>query len=106
MRLIAARFIYRVLTCLGYQVQHTVLQAGAFGVPQSRQRVIIWGARAGFTLPEFPQPYVPEKFDVGGEPGTNLILVKPLSMDGVPSPGIESTGTERPLLMKESRLRI
>lgn len=50
------RFIYRALIDLGYQVDYTVLQSGEYGVPQSRQRVIFWGALQGYELPKFPQP--------------------------------------------------
>jgi len=39
-----------------YQVRFNVLQAGVYGSPQNRRRVIIWGARRGVPLPEFPIP--------------------------------------------------
>ena len=39
-----------------YQVRFNVLQARAYGSPQNRRRVIIWGARRGVPLPEFPIP--------------------------------------------------
>jgi len=39
-----------------YQVRFSVLQAGVYGSPQHRRRVIFWGARRGFPLPEFPVP--------------------------------------------------
>jgi len=39
-----------------YQVRFSVLQAGVYGSPQHRRRVIFWGARRGFPLPEFPIP--------------------------------------------------
>lgn len=38
------------------QVRFGVLNAGNFGVPQSRKRTIIWAARPGETLPEWPTP--------------------------------------------------
>src|ERR1700677_1201959 len=70
------KFILRALTTLGYvpsspyvlccpltlsgrdsyQVRFNVLQARAYGSPQNRRRVIIWGARRGVPLPEFPIP--------------------------------------------------
>ncbi|KAI9459440.1 S-adenosyl-L-methionine-dependent methyltransferase [Lactarius psammicola] len=50
------KFILRALTSLGYQVRFNVLQAGNYGSPQNRRRVIIWGARRGVPLPEFPIP--------------------------------------------------
>lgn len=33
-----------------------MLQAGVYGSPQGRRRVIFWGARRGVPLPEFPIP--------------------------------------------------
>ena len=33
-----------------------VLQAGQYGAPQSRKRVIFWGGKRGTLLPEFPKP--------------------------------------------------
>ena len=39
-----------------YQVRFNVLQAGVYGSPQYRRRVIFWGARRGIPLPEFPIP--------------------------------------------------
>lgn len=33
-----------------------VLQAGYYGVPQSRVRVIIWAAKCGEILPDYPRP--------------------------------------------------
>ena len=39
-----------------YQARFNVLQAGAYGSPQNRRRIIIWGARRGIPLPEFPIP--------------------------------------------------
>ncbi|KAF8503256.1 S-adenosyl-L-methionine-dependent methyltransferase [Russula emetica] len=50
------KFILRTLTSLGYQVRFSVLQAGVYGSPQNRRRVIFWGARRGLPLPEFPIP--------------------------------------------------
>lgn len=39
-----------------YQVTFKVLQAGQYGAPQGRRRVIFWGAKKGWTLPRFPFP--------------------------------------------------
>ncbi|KAH9026772.1 S-adenosyl-L-methionine-dependent methyltransferase [Lactarius pseudohatsudake] len=50
------KFILRALTSLGYQVRFNVLQAGVYGSPQNRRRIIIWGARRGIPLPDFPIP--------------------------------------------------
>ncbi|KAJ4475666.1 hypothetical protein J3R30DRAFT_3405914 [Lentinula aciculospora] len=50
------KLITRILLALGYQVRVKVLQAANYGAPQSRERVIFWGARQGLKLPEFPIP--------------------------------------------------
>ncbi|KAA1469421.1 S-adenosyl-L-methionine-dependent methyltransferase [Dentipellis sp. KUC8613] len=50
------KFILRSLTSLGYQVSFRVLQAGQYGAPQGRKRVIFWGAKLGLPLPSFPIP--------------------------------------------------
>lgn len=50
------KLILRILTSLGYQVRVKILQAGAYGAPQQRNRILIWGARRGLPLPEFPMP--------------------------------------------------
>ncbi|GAA0154402.1 DNA methyltransferase [Lithospermum erythrorhizon] len=41
---------------MGYQVKFGVLEAGAFGISQSRKRAFIWAAAPGETLPEWPEP--------------------------------------------------
>ncbi|KAK0463813.1 S-adenosyl-L-methionine-dependent methyltransferase [Desarmillaria tabescens] len=50
------KLILRILTSLGYQVRVKILQAGAYGAPQQRNRILIWGAQRGLPLPEFPIP--------------------------------------------------
>ncbi|KAG5636823.1 hypothetical protein H0H81_006739 [Sphagnurus paluster] len=50
------KFIMRTLIALGYQVRFKVLQAGQYGAPQSRRRVIFWGAKRGFPIPDYPVP--------------------------------------------------
>ncbi|KAJ1968533.1 hypothetical protein H4R35_006401, partial [Dimargaris xerosporica] len=50
------KFIIRALTSMGYQVRFSVQQAGCHGVPQTRRRLFVWGARRGHQLPQFPQP--------------------------------------------------
>ncbi|KAJ8647391.1 hypothetical protein MRB53_000414 [Persea americana] len=41
---------------IGYQVRFGVLEAGAYGVSQSRKRAFIWAASPKETLPEWPEP--------------------------------------------------
>ncbi|CAG7872344.1 unnamed protein product [Brassica rapa] len=41
---------------MGYQVRFGVLEAGAYGVAQSRKRAFIWAAAPGEVLPEWPEP--------------------------------------------------
>lgn len=50
------KLIMRALIALGYQVRHKVLQAGQYGAPQGRGRVIFWGAKRGLKIPQFPVP--------------------------------------------------
>ncbi|KAF8077759.1 C5-DNA-methyltransferase [Lyophyllum atratum] len=50
------KFIMRSLIALGYQVRCKLLQAGQYGAPQSRRRVIFWGAKRGIPIPDFPVP--------------------------------------------------
>ncbi|KDQ61172.1 hypothetical protein JAAARDRAFT_173758 [Jaapia argillacea MUCL 33604] len=50
------KFILRAATSLQYQVHVKVLQAGDYGSPQSRQRVIFLGAIRDCRVPEFPIP--------------------------------------------------
>lgn len=39
-----------------YQSKFAILQAAQYGAPQSRQRVIFWGARHDVLMPEWPIP--------------------------------------------------
>ncbi|XP_045807951.1 DNA (cytosine-5)-methyltransferase 1-like [Trifolium pratense] len=41
---------------MGYQVRFGILEAGAFGVSQSRKRAFIWAAAPEDVLPEWPEP--------------------------------------------------
>ncbi|KAI8138541.1 S-adenosyl-L-methionine-dependent methyltransferase [Fennellomyces sp. T-0311] len=50
------KYILRCLTSMGYQVRFGIHQAGNQGVAQSRRRLIVWGARIGKQLPDFPEP--------------------------------------------------
>ncbi|KAJ7172149.1 hypothetical protein C8R46DRAFT_1084943 [Mycena filopes] len=53
---IMLKLIVRGLIALGYQVRFKILQAGQYGAPQFRQRLIFFGAKRGCKLPEFPVP--------------------------------------------------
>nr|XP_043622522.1 DNA (cytosine-5)-methyltransferase 1B-like isoform X2 [Erigeron canadensis] len=44
------------LLAMGYQVRFGILEAGAFGVSQSRKRAFIWAASPDEVLPEWPEP--------------------------------------------------
>jgi len=46
----------RSLISMGYQVRFGVLNAGNFGVSQSRKRAFIWAAAPGEHLPDWPVP--------------------------------------------------
>ncbi|KAL0027901.1 hypothetical protein WJX79_001540 [Trebouxia sp. C0005] len=50
------RLTLRSLLDMGYQVRFGVLNAGNFGVSQSRKRTFIWGVAPGNVLPEWPKP--------------------------------------------------
>ncbi|KAK7314847.1 hypothetical protein VNO77_33375 [Canavalia gladiata] len=41
---------------MGYQVRFGILEAGAYGVSQSRKRAFIWAASPEDVLPEWPEP--------------------------------------------------
>ncbi|KAF3779370.1 DNA cytosine-5-methyltransferase 1B [Nymphaea thermarum] len=41
---------------MGYQVRFGILEAGTYGVAQSRKRAFIWAASPKETLPEWPEP--------------------------------------------------
>ncbi|XP_076291228.1 DNA methyltransferase 1a [Lasioglossum baleicum] len=46
----------RCLVRMGYQCTFGVLQAGSYGVPQTRRRMIILAAAPGQILPKYPEP--------------------------------------------------
>ncbi|KAG9029241.1 hypothetical protein FRB95_005562 [Tulasnella sp. JGI-2019a] len=48
------KIIFRCLTSMGYQLQFGLLNAGAYGTPQSRDRLIIMAARRDCPLPNLP----------------------------------------------------
>lgn len=46
----------RCLLQIGYQCTFGIVQAGNYGVPQTRRRLIIFAAAPGYKLPEYPIP--------------------------------------------------
>lgn len=46
----------RTLLDMGYQCTFGILQAGNYGVPQTRRRLIIMAAAPGYKLPLYPEP--------------------------------------------------
>ncbi|XP_013164301.1 PREDICTED: DNA (cytosine-5)-methyltransferase 1-like [Papilio xuthus] len=46
----------RALLDMGYQCTFGILQAGNYGVPQTRRRLIILAAAPGYKLPMYPEP--------------------------------------------------
>ncbi|KAI8436671.1 hypothetical protein MSG28_010159 [Choristoneura fumiferana] len=46
----------RTLLDMGYQCTFGVLQAGNYGVPQTRRRLIVLAAAPGYCLPLYPEP--------------------------------------------------
>ncbi|KAJ2806226.1 hypothetical protein H4R20_001770, partial [Coemansia guatemalensis] len=52
----ALKFILRALTTMGYQARFYVLQAGNFGLAQSRRRLFVWACKRGCRLPGVPSP--------------------------------------------------
>lgn len=46
----------RCLLAIGYQVTFGVLQAGHYGIPQTRRRLFLIAAAPGYVLPKFPEP--------------------------------------------------
>ncbi|KAK2661888.1 hypothetical protein Ddye_000462 [Dipteronia dyeriana] len=52
----AFRLTLASLLQMGYQVRFGILEAGTYGVSQSRKRVFIWAAYPEEQLPEWPEP--------------------------------------------------
>ncbi|KAJ8957071.1 hypothetical protein NQ318_007284, partial [Aromia moschata] len=46
----------KCLLAIGYQISFGILQAGNFGIPQTRRRFILMGAAPGCALPHLPEP--------------------------------------------------
>ncbi|KAJ2064821.1 hypothetical protein GGI08_002327 [Coemansia sp. S2] len=50
------KFILRTLTTMGYQARFYLLQAGNYGLAQSRRRLFVWACKRGCRLPDVPRP--------------------------------------------------
>ena len=46
----------RCFLVMGYQVTFGILQAGHYGIPQTRRRLIIMATAPGIRLPAYPEP--------------------------------------------------
>lgn len=55
-RSIVLKLTLRCLLAMGYQATFGVVQAGHYGVPQTRRRLIILAAAPGYILPKYPEP--------------------------------------------------
>ncbi|XP_063239030.1 DNA (cytosine-5)-methyltransferase PliMCI-like [Bacillus rossius redtenbacheri] len=55
-RSMVLKLTLRCLVKMGYQCTFGVLQAGSYGVPQTRRRAIILAAAPGEQLPNYPEP--------------------------------------------------
>lgn len=55
-RSMVLKLTLRCLLAMGYQCTFGVLQAGSYGVPQTRRRIIVLAAAPGEVLPEYPEP--------------------------------------------------
>ncbi|KAK9884556.1 hypothetical protein WA026_007398 [Henosepilachna vigintioctopunctata] len=55
-RSVVLKLTLRCLLAMGYQVAFGILQAGHYGVPQTRRRLIIMAAAPGYVLPSYPEP--------------------------------------------------
>ncbi|KAJ8922234.1 hypothetical protein NQ315_004171 [Exocentrus adspersus] len=55
-RSMVLKLTIRCLLAIGYQVTFGVLQAGHYGVPQTRRRLILIAAAPGYALPKYPEP--------------------------------------------------
>nr|XP_022900238.1 DNA (cytosine-5)-methyltransferase PliMCI-like [Onthophagus taurus] len=55
-RSMVLKLTLRCLVAMGYQVTFGIVQAGHYGVPQTRRRLIIMAAAPGYVLPKYPEP--------------------------------------------------
>ncbi|KAF5447968.1 hypothetical protein F2P56_033477 [Juglans regia] len=97
------RYALGRLIGMDYQVRMGMMAAGAFGLPQFRMRVFIWGARPTEKLPQFPLPthdvvvrgVIPVAFEmntVAHDEGHNLKLEEKLLLQDAISdlPAVEN----------------
>jgi len=56
MKSLVLKLCMRALTKMGYQCTFGILQAGHYGVPQTRRRCILLAAAPGYNLPLYPEP--------------------------------------------------
>ncbi|KAI9119408.1 hypothetical protein K1719_010083 [Acacia pycnantha] len=86
------RYALGRLLQMNYQSRMGIMAAGAYGLPQFRLRVFLWGARPSEKLPQFPLPThdvvvrgaVPVEFEtslVGHEAGEDVQLQKKLFLE-------------------------
>lgn len=71
-------------------MRFAVLQAAQYGVPQTRRRLFVWGAKIGKHLPKFPQPMTCTDY------ATNTII---RFADGTEVSHVTRTGKRAPLSM-------
>nr|CAH7742222.1 unnamed protein product [Callosobruchus chinensis] len=55
-RSMVLKLTLRCLIAIGYQVTFGIVQAGHYGVPQTRRRFILMAAAPGYQLPKYPEP--------------------------------------------------
>ncbi|CAH2061426.1 unnamed protein product [Thlaspi arvense] len=80
---------------MGYQVRFGILEAGAYGVSQSRKRAFIWAAAPGEVLPEWPEP-----MHVFNVPELKISLAKGLHYAAVRS--TQSGAPFRPITVRDT----
>jgi DNA (cytosine-5)-methyltransferase 1 len=77
--------VIHLMNAAGYTIvsPYKVLQAADFGIPQSRRRLLLLGARAGVRLPSYPEAtHTPRKIN-GKMPGSTELAVGPSVWDAL-----------------------
>ncbi|KAJ4789770.1 Cytosine-specific methyltransferase [Rhynchospora pubera] len=96
---------------MGYQVRFGILEAGAFGVAQSRKRAFIWAAAPGEMLPEWPEPmhvFAGPELKVSAPGGVSYAAIRSTA-DGAPFRSItvrDAIGELPPVVNGASKLTI